>query len=195
MKLKEILNINNLSEDDKKELKGIIRIINPNKSSAIDLINFENTLIHIFYDYSLNEEELKEYLKWTGLGYIHGYYFVKDEIINYFNDAEDPSVRDEWNKQDAFTADAFIKKNYLPKNNRNGFYFAKLFYKKTNKPYGLVEDFNIQNFTLSIKKDIYKKIKESFLGMKTQRLESLWLSNYTYISLLDTGYSSCFFLI
>lgn len=159
--LSTVIDFQKLDIEEKGQLLNYIYSINDKKVDPIDLLNYMNYLKHLVYDNSLNELKLQKYLIDTGLIYILSYSIVKDEIVEYLINAEDPKVRDEWNKQDIYTLDKFIKTNFLPMDNRSGYYFADMRYIKKNKPYGYVQRFEIQNFTLNIKKIIWKRVKES----------------------------------
>lgn len=164
----------------KKSYLDLERDINKNTSNPDSLINFNNSMAkYSNYKYD-NSDQFDKWAKETKLANIVSVEDAKEEIMNYFNNAQDSRIRDNWNalKENdyeilpdnenydsySYDTDTEMIDSYLPKDyprQHNAYIYADLSYSKHNQPYGYVADFDTKNITPELKKEIFNNIKNS----------------------------------
>lgn len=157
--LKDILAYDSWDNEDKIQFQTKFSKWQQNQASLYCCLEFKKAIEDASYE--LDDEQsdkINQWLKDTGLFYLIKTSDVKEEIMNYFHNAQDLRIVDNWNAVTAsditpddemynsyfyHSADEMIDA-YLPNNYTTYYLFAKLHYKQKGW-HNAVIDFDIKN--------------------------------------------------
>lgn len=163
--LDELFNFSDLDQEDKdKIIKAFYYFgYRINSSEVSSLVN----LLDVVETFNAGSLEFKQFMTWTELNKILSRDECEDILMKYFNGAEDPRVRDQWN---GLRGDKWISESdedypgyhtaqqmldsYFP-NRTSKWFFTDVYWWKSSHDY-----FSINVITPKIKRQIFNSIKE-----------------------------------